>query len=541
MQSSGYKRRKTAGFAYPAIPARDQDIPPYSKDQEIPSYGPPNKPISLRTVLVSFIGDSSPADAFRAESITHIDKENEQFVRTHHPSLSSQEGVRVSESAFGEPVWLVLSPLAASQSVYAGGRPIHYFPGDYAIDTSYGPFGPLIPRTPEKYNEHFDRYINPRRFLTPADLDSLRELFPEAVGVHLLIAGFLVILFEEERHVLDACNTVWPLELAGLQVCFQLTHLSFTTAPVESGNILKETSKQGNNAFAGCLGLKLKLQNGSTAVTTVTHGFVRNSNPSPSRFDTGLRVFAMMVDQMKQKMRRFLPFKAGEYDRALVMAKETPTDNTPVGKQVSLAVSNRTIGTITHTYDTPSNDKPFPAGYNHDLCLISGRSLPDVVSPPGYPSVTGWATYSKALDGQDCYVVAQNASTGGIREVRGVINSNLFRPNLFRRAAVIGTGYSWDKIRRQCNAFLLWHTEHLKAPADGTSGPPLCLGRPSDTAAQAVVFQNFQHSCQVAHVVGIWNKKQYSLVKGGFILPQEIRDSTILSGATQSVPPCSIP
>lgn len=372
MQSSGHKRRKTAGFAYPAIPARDQDIPP---------YGAANKPTSFRAVhgmstpllwrgsffsaltkfllSVSFTGDSSPADAFRAESVNDINKENEQFVRTHHPSLSSQEDVFVSESVFGEPVWLVCSPLAASQSVYAGGRPIHYYPGDYTLETSYDL---ITPRSPEKYNQHFDRFINPRRFLTPADLDSLRELFPEAVGVHLLIAGFLIILFEEKRHVHDAYNDVWPLELAGLQVFFHLTHYSFTTAPVESGNILKETFNQKNNAFAGCLGLKLKLQNGYTAVTTVSHGFVRN--PNPSMFDKGLQVCEMIVDQMKQTLRRFLPFRAGEHDRALVMAKETLTDNNPVGKQVLLAVSNRTVYSPSQFYYYIPVLTPLDRNYN---------------------------------------------------------------------------------------------------------------------------------------------------------------------------------
>jgi hypothetical protein len=144
--------------------------------------------------------------------------------------------------------------------VYAGGRPIHCYPGDYTSNISCGIL--LASRSPDKYNQHFDRYINPRRFLTPASLDSLRELFPEAVCVHLLIAGFLMIIFEEERHVFDAYNNVWPLELAGLQVYFHLTHYSFTTAPVESGSILKESSPKRNNAFAGCLGLKLKFQNG---------------------------------------------------------------------------------------------------------------------------------------------------------------------------------------------------------------------------------------------------------------------------------------
>jgi hypothetical protein len=167
---------------------------------------------ALTEVLLSVSSSraSSPADVFRAESVTHINKENEQFVRDYHPSLSSQAGVSVAESVFGEPVWLVGSPIAPSQSVYAGGRPIHYFPGDQFLGI---PGGILTPRSPDRYNEHFDRYINPRRFLTTADLDSLRELFPEAVGVHLLIAGFLIVLFEEEQHVYDAYNEAWPLEL----------------------------------------------------------------------------------------------------------------------------------------------------------------------------------------------------------------------------------------------------------------------------------------------------------------------------------------
>jgi hypothetical protein len=88
---------------------------------------------------------------------------------------------------FGEPVWLVGSPLAASPSVYAGGRPIHYFPGDHFLDI---PYGILTPDRPTNTMSTLTD-ISPRRFLTLADLNSLREYFPEAVGVHVLIAGFL--------------------------------------------------------------------------------------------------------------------------------------------------------------------------------------------------------------------------------------------------------------------------------------------------------------------------------------------------------------
>lgn len=103
--------------------------------------------------------------------------------------------------------------------------------------------GILTLRLPDKYNKYFDRYINPRRFLTPSDLDSLRELFPGAIGVYVLIAGFLIILFEDKRHGYDAYSEAWPLELAGLRVFFHFPHFNFTTAPVGSGNVLKKTSE----------------------------------------------------------------------------------------------------------------------------------------------------------------------------------------------------------------------------------------------------------------------------------------------------------
>jgi hypothetical protein len=71
---------------------------------------------------------------------------------------------------FGEAVWLVDSPVPGLESVYAGGRPIHYFPGDHF---EYISMGPLTLRSSDKYDQHFDQYINQRQFLRPADLDSL--------------------------------------------------------------------------------------------------------------------------------------------------------------------------------------------------------------------------------------------------------------------------------------------------------------------------------------------------------------------------------
>lgn len=144
-----------------------------------------------------------------------------------------------------------------------------------------------------------------------------------------------------------------------------------------------------------------------------------------------------------------------------------------------------------------------------------------MTSPPGYPPVIGWADYTAALDGQDVYVVCHQTNVGRWRVITGTLDSELFN-----RAAVLGTGYTWDRKTRSQNSFLLWHTGANLAPADGWSGAPLCLGRPSDAAARAVVFQNFQEDCLLAGDSS--TEQHHALVKAGFLLPPDIKDSSIV-------------
>jgi hypothetical protein len=49
-----------------------------------------------------------------------------------------------------------------------------------------------------------------------------------------------------------------------------------------------------------------------------------------------------------------------------------------MNKSVSFAVSKD---------DNPSPTIPYPAGYSHDLSLITDNNLPALVSPPGHPVV----------------------------------------------------------------------------------------------------------------------------------------------------------
>lgn len=78
------------------------------------------------------------------------------------------------------------------------------------------------------------------------------------------------------------------------------------------------------------------------------------------------------------------------------------------------------IGTITKSYDPIiSSQMPFPSGFLHDLSLITDSELPQFVSPPGIPQITGWAEYSAVLDDGPILVCRMNLLTGVRRNLEG--------------------------------------------------------------------------------------------------------------------------
>ncbi|KAJ5101132.1 hypothetical protein N7456_007184 [Penicillium angulare] len=524
METPAAKRRKTTGIVYPDIEPSDQDRLPHQDA---------NDSFLIRQVQAFAAGDIRKGDTLRAKAITEVDSTNERLVRSCHPSLSNKPTVWVSESIFGQPIWLVDKPLRKSDSVFAGGRPIHYYPSDRF---DYVPWGILTPRTPHDFNNHFDRFINPRRFLRATDLDSLRELFPKATGVNVFVAGFMVIIFDDQTDVQDAYQKIWPLELAGLRVFFDIGHYELTTSTLQYGLGLSTmpsqemdtlaAHQQNTSSRAGSLGLKVQMQDGLIAMTTVTHGFVRL--PGVSILNSVKNVVSAMLKKMKQSLSRYTPARTPAPTSLVIPAGVQHADLTsdPVGRGVWIVESRELIGTITRTYDRPSGTKPYPAGYKHDLSLITAPTLPDLTSPPGYPPVTGWGKYSTALDGiEDVFCVCQRKAEGPWQAITGQTD-----PTLFKRATVLGSGWRWDLHENYQTAFLLWHTAGEFSPADGWSGSPLCLGSPSSRTAKAVVFQNFQTHCRLREdPSGGTQQTQETLMKGGFILPAEIRNSTILT------------
>jgi hypothetical protein len=154
-------------------------------------------------------------------------------------------------------------------------------------------------------------------------------------------------------------------------------------------------------------------------------------------------------------------------------------------------------------------------------------NLPQLISPPGYPSVSGWASYSAALAGSDVYVTRMNTVVGKWLILEGTVD-----PNAIRNATVLGTQYLWDRTAYLQTASLLWKTKEPFSPADGWSGSVLCLGRPTDKSSRAIVFQNFQVPCTTL-VNPESGANHQVIVKGGFLLPESIRSSKIATSDDQ--------
>lgn len=83
----------------------------------------------------------------------------------------------------------------------------------------------------------------------------------------------------------------------------------------------------------------------------------------------------------------------------------------------------------------------------------------------------------------------------------------------------------------QHSALPLRHAPHQ-------SGSVLCTGSPTDDTVKAVVFQNYETSMKVSQV-DKGDRKPVSegclSIKGGFVLPQEVRESQIQLGEPKEV------
>ncbi|KAJ5926611.1 hypothetical protein N7516_008384 [Penicillium verrucosum] len=81
----------------------------------------------------------------------------------------------------------------------------------------------------------------PIKSLNQQDLESLRILFPRAIGAQLLITGFLRMLFDSTAEVERTYNLGYPGEVGGLIVLLDTAKFSAIAQKIESGAAVSDT------------------------------------------------------------------------------------------------------------------------------------------------------------------------------------------------------------------------------------------------------------------------------------------------------------
>jgi hypothetical protein len=188
------------------------------------------------------------------------------------------------------------------------------------------------------------------------------------------------------------------------------------------------------------------------------------------------------------------------------------------------------IGTVCHTYNPSSPTScSFPAGYDHDLSLISGPDLPALSFPQNYPKLdTSFATPEEAL----------KAGYGLLVKAEQFADDSSIQPVL-----VAGTEYHWDRDsngRLNIKRSLIWRTEgHSNINTLGTesAGALLCIGKKGDEVIKPVLFQTFETTFQgdgwYSHGGGQQRLREVKCFKGGYFLPHELKQATIAVGAKE--------
>ncbi|KAM5467843.1 hypothetical protein MferCBS49748_003823 [Microsporum ferrugineum] len=499
---------------YPSIPDDVQDLP---GNRPFPML--PDLPMSCTGVAYVEKTDSTQwgtVEIASARAILEptITPENEHLIRTYHPALSVCRDVYTMREMSGKLFWMAIVSSKPISHTHAGGREIHIVPAMYTPD----PLRYLIPRP-----IYISRLIYPRRMLTAQDIAKIQQYYPSCVGVRILISGYIIFLF---RNILDM-RSAWksgnPDDVGGLIPGFDIIDMEPSTETMPSGY---EVSHLPDSFISRvCLGLRIRRADGSEAVTTVTHGFVKRVESTP-RFPR----LASWLIQAKRSLSRFmsprnliaLPGEVGHRGESL--------GSSALGKSVYIQGEAIKIGTITTMYDEPSTIYPYPAGYRHDLSLFTDSNLPEITSPPGVGIITGWANYVDALDGQPVFTTRFDVGRNRREQQTGTVSNSVTK-----EAIIEGSEYTW--VSSAITASLLWRTRPDDFTLIGFSGSVLCLGRPSDETIKAVVFQNY-----CTQIKG-WQMRDgerelqphgsgHGWMKAGFLLPREVKECTIICKAS---------
>lgn len=389
-----------------------------------------------------------------------------------------------------EGMWAVGNYSSYVPYTHACGVPIHYMVG-YRMNliSRLDPYGVQPYRT-----KRISHVLDPHHILSAHYLDLMRCMYPRSVGVRLGLCGDVQILYPgpgETVMMQDASK--WVNDYIDYSQTILMERL------------VVRASKKAPGATA-TNGLRLTLPDGTPVLTTVTHDHVRLPGNS---------LLSHVVDcyvAVKDTACRSLSSSISDTTLPYTSTQDCPTSNTPLG--TSLPGEK-----ISHCYDAPSAFSSYPSGYQHDLSLITpsgyGKrtSLTSLLdNRTDIPRIDGWGSIRDALGGTPLFTIPASPY-GKVRE-----------------AIAEGTQYLRDKEAGKQFMALLWRTAPLQSELEGLSqedirartdefqksdysGDLLCVGRPTDKTAKALLFQNFSVSPCVAESPTVFN------VQGGFALP----------------------
>ncbi|RPA79896.1 hypothetical protein BJ508DRAFT_327948 [Ascobolus immersus RN42] len=452
----------------------------------------------------------------------------ESFIRTFHPAFEEREYVGMLVLPSGWRAWIVEDPFSAPTTPVAG-LLVHLMP------QTVQPYYP-----PSKYNDPFDKALDPRQICSDAVLSRLLELFSYAIGFTVFKAGVLNVMVPtgKGRKLLESLQH-WPGSLGGLIVGLQELELRPTVQQVNWGTGAAATA---GAISMGAVGLKLRI-GGKVALTVATHCFV-----DPALTLTTKNNIQELSKRMAIKVVMSRPVAALCKTKPVAWCLKKFSDNSALGKLVYLGSSKEPVGRITETFDKPSTVIPYPHGYRHDLSLVTqeGKPLPDITPPVNGPRLLPeFAHPAVALAGSPVFTLAYEASSPNTpKPITGHVISDLQKNEL-----VEGVQYLWQEGQWQRS--LLWRTEKDYETVQGTSGSVLCVGSPDRMEpVQAVLFQNYEtpfpfpwalkytEPQPLDHYRDTLERPPGPLktvsptlfcLKGGFFLPEEIQKATIIA------------
>lgn len=440
-----------------------------------------------------------------------MNEDNEALLRTYHPDLSQFRTVYRGKELRGTLVWVVFPEQDIDvYPIQVANREVHLGPSSRQ------------PTMTSTFTRHvldpILGIINPRRFLLRNDIEMLKTLYPSSTGARVYVSGFIVLLYHTQGDIEKDWSTGLGAEFGSLRVRYEIINHRPSKTALRSGFAVCDKPDYLESSAA--LGLKLKGPEFGTAITVPTHAFVNVASASRVRCWTTERFI-----EAKRYLYRLLPINRFQWEFPALGRAWGPLRNISIGQSVFLAGTNKLVGVISKTFDPPARPLVhFPIGFAHDLSLITagiGASLPELASPDSTPLIRGWGSYKDVLDGKSIFVTGQVVSTGNKKPREGTGVSETAQ-----RALMEGLEYLWDRGLASVDVSFLWRTRFDGDRLGGMSGAVLCSGSLTDSTCKAIVFQNFEIPVRPGSLLD--DPENAVIVKGGFLLPPEIRRSEIL-------------